>query len=216
VPVTRGACAAGSISSPRDTARSDRSIVSVCRPKANHRDIAVFTSAPEVRVLFSAGATRLHRSYDPVPPTSPSKTAIEAATLMPNGSPPITRITVPACRAHYPGGSNGCARRLLPIRAAFPVLQAGRRLRLYFRGLLRLHSRYGPSDCSTARGDLRHEASARPGTRPDRSSATRAIDNSPIVGSVKKNATSNVEQAIAIRTCCACGAGLRSGSCSGS
>jgi hypothetical protein len=31
-----------------------------------------------------------------------------------NGSPPITRITLPTCCAHYPGGSSGCMRRLLP------------------------------------------------------------------------------------------------------
>ena len=48
----------------------------------------------------------------------------------------------------------------------------------YFRGLLRLHSRYGPSDCSTAQGGLCHEASIQPVARPNRSSATRAIDNS--------------------------------------
>jgi hypothetical protein len=65
-----------------------------------------------------------------------------------------------------------------PIRAAFPVLQAGRHPHLYFRGLLRLHSRYGPSDRSTAQSGLCHEASIQPVTRPNRSSATRAIDNS--------------------------------------
>jgi putative ABC transport system substrate-binding protein len=27
------------------------------------------------------------------------------------GAPPITRIILPTCRAHYPGGSNGCGRR---------------------------------------------------------------------------------------------------------
>jgi hypothetical protein len=42
----------------------------------------------------------------------------------------------------------------------------------------RLHSRYGPSDRSTAQGGLCHEASAQPVTRPSRSSATRPIDNS--------------------------------------
>ena len=65
-------------SSPRDTARSDRfGYLGVCRPKANHPSISVVTSAPEVRALSSAGATRLHRSYGPVrlPLTSPSKTA---------------------------------------------------------------------------------------------------------------------------------------------
>jgi hypothetical protein len=47
-----------------------------------------------------------------------------------------------------------------PVRAAFPVSQAGRRPHLHFRGLLRLHSRYGPSDCSTAQSGLCHEAPA--------------------------------------------------------
>jgi hypothetical protein len=37
--------------------------------------------------------------------------------------------------------------------------------RLYFRGLLRLHSRYGPLDCSTAQGGLCHEASIQLGSR---------------------------------------------------
>jgi hypothetical protein len=44
---------------------------------------------------------------------------------MPNGSPPITRITLPACRAHYPGGSNGCARRLLPRPCCLPRFAGG-------------------------------------------------------------------------------------------
>jgi hypothetical protein len=29
----------------------------------------------------------------------------EAATSDPDGSPPITRVTLPTCRAHYPDGS---------------------------------------------------------------------------------------------------------------
>jgi hypothetical protein len=65
-----------------------------------------------------------------------------------------------------------------PAYAAFPVIQAGRHPQLHFRGLLRLHSRYGPLDCSTAQGGLCHEASTWPVTRPSRSSATRSIDNS--------------------------------------
>jgi hypothetical protein len=39
---------------------------------------------------------------------------VEAATLARDGPPPITRTTFPACRARYPGESNGCACRLLP------------------------------------------------------------------------------------------------------
>ena len=64
-----------------------------------------------------------------------------------------------------------------PMDAAFPVTVAGRRPHLAFRGLLRLHSRYGPPDCSTAQGGLCHEASTQPVTQPSRSSATGLIDN---------------------------------------
>src|SRR3954447_17114826 len=88
---------------------------------------------------------------------------------------PVTRVTLPACRAHYPGGPRRVRLSVAsPPRAAFPEIQAGRRPRLLFRGLLRLHSRYGPSDRSAARGGLRHEASACPVDRADRSSAARS------------------------------------------
>ena len=92
---------------------------------------------------------------------------------------PVTRVTLPACRAHYPGGPQRVHLSVAsPPRAAFPEIQAGRRPRLLFRGLLRLHSRYGPSDRSAAQGGLCHEASARPVAQTDRSSATRSTDNS--------------------------------------
>jgi hypothetical protein len=51
-------------------------------------------------------------------------------------------------------------------------------IRCPIQGLLRLYSRYGLSDCSIARGDLCHEASARWVAPPNRSSATSATDNS--------------------------------------
>src|SRR4029453_10482810 len=41
------------------------------------------------------------------------------------GSPPITRITCPTCRAHYPGGSSGCACRLLPRSCSLPQMAGG-------------------------------------------------------------------------------------------
>jgi hypothetical protein len=46
-------------------------------------------------------------SYDPVrlPLMPPPESDVEAATLAQNGSPLITRITFPTCRAQYPGGS---------------------------------------------------------------------------------------------------------------
>ncbi len=72
-----------------------------------------------------------------------------------HGPPQITRITLPACRPTTPANRGGCSCRLLPrSRAAFPESQAGRHPRLHFRGLLRLHSRYGPPDRSTAPGGL--------------------------------------------------------------
>jgi len=50
---------------------------------------------------------------------------VEAATLALDGSPPITRTTFPTCRAHYPGGSNGCACRLLPRSYSLPQMAGG-------------------------------------------------------------------------------------------
>src|SRR6202050_430162 len=50
---------------------------------------------------------------------------VEAATLALDGSPPITRTTFPTCRAHYPGGSGGCACRLLPRSYSLPQMAGG-------------------------------------------------------------------------------------------
>ena len=71
---------------------------------------------PKVRALCSAGITRPRRSYDPVrlPPWPLPSATFGAATPATDGSPPITQTTFPTCRAYYPGGSSGCACRLLP------------------------------------------------------------------------------------------------------
>ena len=81
----------------------------------------------KVRVLCSAGVTRPQRSYDPVrlPPWPASDTTVEAAPLAQDGSPPMTRITLPTCRAHYPGGSSGCMCRLLPHSRGLPQMAGG-------------------------------------------------------------------------------------------
>src|SRR6201987_6543377 len=50
---------------------------------------------------------------------------VEAATLALDESPPITRTTFPTCRAHYPGGSRGCACRLLPPSCSLPQMAGG-------------------------------------------------------------------------------------------
>src|SRR6266403_4347351 len=91
-------------------------MVGVCRLIANHLHLAIFESTLEVSVLPSAGITRPQRSYD---------RRLEAATLAHDGSPPITRTTFPTCRAHYPGGSNGCACRLLPRSYSLPQMAGG-------------------------------------------------------------------------------------------
>ena len=78
----------------------------VCRLTPIHTPSPSSTSIPEVRVLSSTGVTRHQRSYDPVrpPPAPPPCGDVEAATLVPNGHPPITRLTFRTCRAHYPDG----------------------------------------------------------------------------------------------------------------
>ena len=50
---------------------------------------------------------------------------VEATTLTPNGSPPITRNTFPTCRAPYPGGSSGCSCRSLPHSRGLPQMAGG-------------------------------------------------------------------------------------------
>jgi len=83
------------------------------------------------------------------------------------------------CRAHYPGGSERVHVSIAsPFHAAFPKLWAGRHPHCPFRGLLRLHSRYGPHARSTAQGGLCYGASTGPVTQPRRPPATSSIDNS--------------------------------------
>ena len=91
-------------------------IVGVCRLIANHLHLAFF------RKHTRGQGPSLHRHYPastvilpcPTPADAAARSDVEAATLAPNGSPPITRTTFPTCRAHYPGGSSGCLCRLLP------------------------------------------------------------------------------------------------------
>ena len=91
----------------------------------------------------------------------------------------VARNTMRTCRAHYPGGSKRVHVSIAsPFHAAFPKLWAGRHPHCPFRGLLRLHSRYGPRACSTALGGLCHGASTGPDARPRRPLATSSIDKS--------------------------------------
>src|SRR6516164_285046 len=91
----------------------------------------------------------------PTPARAAASRDVEAATLTQDGPPPITRTTFPTCRAHYPGGSSGCACRLLPRLCSLPQWPEGRH----------------PHCC--------HEAPTQPVARPRRSLATGPIDNFP-------------------------------------
>ena len=61
----------------------------------------------------------------PTPDMAVALRDVEAAILANDGSPPITRTTFPTCRAHYPGGSSGCACRLLPSSCSLPQMAGG-------------------------------------------------------------------------------------------
>ena len=152
-----------------------------CRLIANHQSSAPSKacqksgSFPPPALPGLIGRTTLSDSR----PARRARHGVGGATSGRNGPPPITRTTFPTCRAQYPGESERVPMSVAsPFHAAFPVSQAGRHPRFHFRGLLRLHSRYGPLDRSTAQGGLCHEASRRPVTQPPRSSATRSTDNS--------------------------------------
>jgi len=139
-----------------------------------------------VKFILSESAGFQHsskqRSYDPVrlPPEPPPPLQRR------RGRDPRPRRVSPDCPHRpfrravpiTPADQTGAHVDFLPRSRGFPVIQAGRRPHLHFRGLLELHSRYGPSDCSTAQGGLCHEASIRPVAQPNRSPATRSIDNS--------------------------------------
>src|SRR6516164_6969836 len=96
-------------------------------------------------------------------------------TGLPRLPEPPFRRAVPTTPADRAGACVDC----FPAHAAFPKWQEGRHPHCHFRGLLRLHSRYGPPDRSAAHGNLCHEAPALAVTRTSRSSATGSIDNSP-------------------------------------
>ena len=80
----------------------------------------------------------------PTPAATATSRDVEAATLVAAGlprlpEPPCLRA-VPTTPADRRAARVGC----FPLRAAFPVKSAGRHPQLHFRGLLGLHSRYGP------------------------------------------------------------------------
>ena len=107
---------------------------------------------PKVRALCSAGITRPRRSYDPVrlpswpPPVATLRPLPSPMTGLPRLPEPPFRRAMPTTPADRAGARVDC----FPAHAAFPKWQEGRHPHCHFRGLLRLHSRYGPPNCSAA------------------------------------------------------------------
>src|SRR6266568_5200791 len=128
-PTARGFCTAITLLRPStQQSRTAPVFDGVLRLIANHHDLAIFESAPEVRALSSAGITRLRRSYDPVrlPPWPPP-----IATLRPLPSPlmGLPRLPEPPFRRAVPttpADRAGARVDYFPAHAAFPKWQEGR------------------------------------------------------------------------------------------
>ena len=169
-------------SSPRGKASSEASgYAGVFQAHRQSPILGSVQSAPEARALSSASITRPQRSYGPLrlpsdpPPVRRGGCQPQSRRVSPDDPHHPSNVPCPVPRRIETGACVDC----FPAHTAFPVSQAGRHPHLHFRGLLRLHARYGPLDCSTAQGGLCHEAPAQSVARPNRSSATGAIDNSP-------------------------------------
>jgi hypothetical protein len=91
-------------------------------PSPHHLRKRTRSQGPLLRRHYPASTVIRPR---PTPAMAAAFRDVEAATLALDGSPPITRTTFPACRAHYPGGSSGCACRLLPRSYSLPQMAGG-------------------------------------------------------------------------------------------
>jgi len=84
------------------------------------------------------------RRLGPRPPARPGPPSLTTDPLpcmpcsLPRWTEQVLLVAVVACS--HAG--------VFPVRAAFPVSQAGRHPHLHFRGLLKLHTRYGLQGCS--------------------------------------------------------------------
>src|ERR1019366_5413452 len=94
------------------------------------------------------------------------------------GLPLYLRTTLPTCRAHYPGGSRGCACRLLPHTCGLPQMTGGSASALELSRPARASLCYGPSDRSAAQGRLCRRAPTQPVPRP---AACQLPDQSTII-----------------------------------
>jgi transposase InsO family protein len=80
------------------------------------------------------------------PPVATLRPLPSPVTDLPRLPEPPFRSAVPTTPAERAGARVDC----FPTSVAFSKRQEGQHPHCHFRGLLRLHSRYGPSDCSAA------------------------------------------------------------------
>jgi hypothetical protein len=80
------------------------------------------------------------------PPVAMLRPLPSPVTDLPRLPEPPFRRAVPTTPAERAGARVDC----FPTSVAFPKRQEGQHPHCHFRGLLRLHSRYGPPDCSAA------------------------------------------------------------------
>src|SRR5205085_7686571 len=141
--------------------------------------LSFFKSTSEVRALPSASITRHQRYRDPLrlPGWPSSCDDVGDAISASPGSPPITQITFPTCRAHYPGGSNRCLSVSSPFARPSPV---NRRVGIHDFTFEACSSFTRVTACRIARppkADFCPEASTRPVAQPSRSVATMPTNN---------------------------------------
>ena len=111
---------------------------------------ATFNVSLELRSLPSAGVTRFRRYFGPLRhPIAPSLTVtglrLVVTTDHATGLPVLRALSLCTCCRHYPGAATGGTASLIrPALSAFPKGSSGRPAHRHFRGLLGVHSRYGP------------------------------------------------------------------------
>jgi hypothetical protein len=153
-----------------------------CQAHRQSPILGSFESAPEVRVLPSAGVTQPQQYYDPVRrPREPPSRRCRRRDLRPTRASPNypahpSNMPCPLPRWTETGASVGC----FPVpRGPSPLL---RRVGVHDFTFEACSGFTRVTACRIAQppnGGLCHEASARPVARPNRSSATRAYRQLP-------------------------------------
>ena len=133
-------------------------------------------SAPEVRVLPSAGITRHQRYYHPFrfPPAPPPEVTLRPLPSPRRASPDYPHhlpcVPCPLPRRTATGAFVGYS----PVPRGLPLISGGSASTSSLSRPAQASLAFGPQGRSTAQGGLCHRASVPPVTRQDRLSATRS------------------------------------------